>query len=283
VPDTGNAENNGSAAAEQAQGIRPRQDSAAAPSEREIAERDNERAKQNRERFIKRPFRRLVLCLDRYNGIVTAFATAAIAGLTISLSIDSSRQAEMARGQFEIMRGQLEEAKNQRLATIAQLRANLRREQINMHPVNKAGKYAIPGEEMIGWDVNPNWFNAATTDAKSYIAWFEIDVLPMPPIVANTVNVDCPVPLKPALKIASSVFSAGGRKVEVAKRLSIEDVKAAAVEPPSKVIYIAGHAEYTDIFFPETPQHHVDWCVLALPHVYQRNEFSFLIIREDTD
>ena len=89
--------------------IGPNKVTDAGPSEREIAERNSERAAQNRERFIQRPFRRLISCLDRYNGAVTAAATAAIAALTWSLSVDSSHQADTANKQFAVMKGQLAE------------------------------------------------------------------------------------------------------------------------------------------------------------------------------
>ena len=80
-------------------------------SEKGIAEHDNERVKANRERYLYRPARRFFGCFERYNGAVTAAATVAIAALTISLSLDSSRQAETAHQQFTIMQGQLDEMK----------------------------------------------------------------------------------------------------------------------------------------------------------------------------
>jgi hypothetical protein len=57
------------------------------------------------------------------------------------------------------MRDQLQEMKAQRLLTVVQLRANVRRERPVMHPVGNNGKYIGIGEALFGWDVNPVWTN----------------------------------------------------------------------------------------------------------------------------
>jgi hypothetical protein len=116
VTETDEPNSDGSQTDEQANTIRPLQDRATAPSEREIAERDNQHAAENREKFIYRPLRRFIGGFDKHNGLVTAAATAAIAFLTLSLSIDSSRQASTANEQFKIMRDQLDEMKRTREA-----------------------------------------------------------------------------------------------------------------------------------------------------------------------
>jgi hypothetical protein len=92
-------------------------------SERELAEYANKRAMENREQFIFAPVRRLVAGLEKYNGAVTAAATVVIACLTLSLCVDSGRQAETSRDQFTIMRGQLEEMKVQSEITRSQVKA----------------------------------------------------------------------------------------------------------------------------------------------------------------
>jgi hypothetical protein len=94
-------------------------------SERELAERDNDRATKNRERFIFRPARRVLARLEKYNGAVTAAATVVISCLTVSMCVDSGRQAETARDQFKIMSGQLEEMKVQSAITRNQVKAYL--------------------------------------------------------------------------------------------------------------------------------------------------------------
>jgi hypothetical protein len=94
-------------------------------SERELAEYDNKRAAENRERFVYGPARRFFGSLEQYNGAVTAVATVVISCLTVSLCVDSGRQAETARDQFKIMSGQLEEMRVQSAITRNQVKAYL--------------------------------------------------------------------------------------------------------------------------------------------------------------
>ena len=83
------------------------------------------------------------------------------------------------------MKGQLDEAKNQRLATIAQLRARLRRDAIVMHPINPAGKYIdTPGQQVVAWDVNPVWTNTGPTEARTVTGWFENTFVPVAQVIA---------------------------------------------------------------------------------------------------
>lgn len=134
MADTGNAENDGNAASEQSQGIPPQQEGTAAPSEREIAERNNQRAINNREQFLYRPVRNFINCLNRHDGVITAAATVAIASLTYSLSVDSSRQADTANEQFRIMRSQLEEMRIEKRAWVGVIGASMVGEK-NENPV----------------------------------------------------------------------------------------------------------------------------------------------------
>lgn len=119
MSDTGNADQNGNDGAEQAPGISPQTYSARAPSEREIAERDNEQVAKNRNRFIYRPFR---LCvkrpfvwtirrLNKYGDAVTAAATFAIAVLTGVLAWYANEQGTISENQRAVMQGQLDEMK----------------------------------------------------------------------------------------------------------------------------------------------------------------------------
>jgi hypothetical protein len=115
VAKTENASDKSNPTADNSNRIPPQSNSATAPSERKAAERYNESALENRERFIYqpfkcfvwRPFKWFVDLLDDHSGAIMAIATAVIMGLTISLSIDSNRQASTANEQFRIMKGQL--------------------------------------------------------------------------------------------------------------------------------------------------------------------------------
>jgi hypothetical protein len=71
--------------------------------------------------------------------------------------------------QLTVMQLQLAESKNQRLFTIAQLRANLRREPISMTPINSAGGFAEAGQQISAWIVNPKWQNVGAMDASSLL------------------------------------------------------------------------------------------------------------------
>ena len=127
-------------------------------SEKGIAEHDNERVRANRERYLYRPARRFFGCFERYNGAVTAAATVAIAALTISLSLDSSRQAETAHQQFTIMQGQLDEMKVQSAITRNQVRAYL---------TLSYGK----SSERDGIFVTPTFRNTGKSEATNFKGW----------------------------------------------------------------------------------------------------------------
>jgi hypothetical protein len=134
-------------------------------SEKGIAEHDNERVRANRERYLYRPARRFFGCFERYNGAVTAAATVAIAALTISLSLDSSRQAETAHQQFTIMQGQLDEMKVQSAITRNQVRAYL---------TLSYGK----SSERDGIFVTPTFRNTGESEATNFKGWMIGGFLP---------------------------------------------------------------------------------------------------------
>jgi hypothetical protein len=62
--------------------------------------------------------RRTITWADKHDGVITAFATVAIALLTNSLAADSRRQAETANGQLKIMQRQLDEMRDEQRAWI---------------------------------------------------------------------------------------------------------------------------------------------------------------------
>jgi hypothetical protein len=162
------------------------------PRQGKIAYHNIEKAKQFCRRWVARPTVCIIQWIDRHDGIVTAAATVAIACLTWSLAQDSSRQAETAKAQFKVMKGQLDEMKNQRLLTVAQLSANLRRENISMQPIGENGKIIGDGERINGWNVNPVWTNVGSTDARNVSNWFEISIQARPAPVNGNISVDCP-------------------------------------------------------------------------------------------
>jgi len=121
VTNTGNAEQNGNAAAEQAAGIPPQNQSAPTPSDRQIAEYQNERASKNRDyfiitpwkRFVCRPITALIAWLDQHSSTVTAAATAAIAILTYFLASYAYDQGISADKQWRIMQSQVDDTRAQ--------------------------------------------------------------------------------------------------------------------------------------------------------------------------
>ena len=70
---------------------------------------------------------------------------------------------------------------------------------------------------------------------------------------------------------------------ELAKRVGSADIIATLGQTPSKIFFIDGAIQYKDIFFPESPVHHVDWCVLVSPNEPEKNRFSFINVRDEED
>ncbi len=193
----------------------------------------------------------------------------------------AEKQAKAAAGQVDLMQGQLNEMKSQRLFNIAQTRAVLRRTNPVMHPAGiDLGK---PTQKLLGWNVNPIWMNVGTTDAREVRGWWDIVVTPTPPLIDNKITAKCPTLKTPPILPEPSVVQKAGGITELAKFLSINDVMQAANQQPTVLIYILGHIEYTDIYYPETHLHHFDWCVMALPNDIEKNAFSFLSVYEKSD
>lgn len=115
---------------------------------------------------------------------------------TRDLAAAALKQAEAANKQVTAMQGQLAEIKNQRLLTIAQMRANLRRDNPTITAVGEGHKFIGVGEKLIGWEISPNWKNAGSTDAKNFLGWFDIRAFDVKP--PKTVGIaDCPTPTPP--------------------------------------------------------------------------------------
>ncbi|MBI3704005.1 MAG: hypothetical protein HY244_09195 [Rhizobiales bacterium] len=215
-----------------------------------------------------------------WNAIATTAATIIIALATIATVGVTIHHAEIFNQQLTAMRGQLAEMKNQRLMTVAQLRANIRREQPNVRAIGEGGKLIVAGEKITGWIISPAWTNAGGTDAKDYRGWFDIKAFDVRPGQTNVQATDClpipePNPLPPA-----GTFQYGATFLQAAQTLAIEDAVKAQVG--TKYIFMRGHIQYRDIF-PDTLLHYADWCVAIIPNDLERSLFSFLSLRENTD
>jgi hypothetical protein len=104
----------------------------------------------------------------------------------------------------------------------------------------------------------------------------------MPKTINGRINIDCPK-TDTSVATAPSDISPGGKPVLLAKKLGIEDAMAASGNTPSKLILMHGVIRYNDLFSPETPIHHNDWCLAVLPHDIPKSVFSFLGVRDEAD
>jgi hypothetical protein len=197
---------------------------------------------------------------------------------THALAKASISQTNVAQGQLTAMQGQLEELKAQRLNTVAQLRANIRRERPAVHPTGEDGKLVGPGEKLAGWQVNPNWTNVGSTNAREVRTKFEIMVSDVP-VGTQIGPADCPVAAFTDPPPLPTVIRPGGPFIELSKFLSLQDALRAKNE--RTIILVYGILEYKDVFSEE--MHHADWCVAMIPNDIPRSVFSFLIMREIAD
>jgi hypothetical protein len=73
------------------------------PHEENATGNDPKKSEKFFPKWIWRPLRSCVRGLHEYDGVVTAIATAVIAAFTVSLAVDSGRQAEYIKGQLSAM------------------------------------------------------------------------------------------------------------------------------------------------------------------------------------
>lgn len=175
--------------------------------------------------------------------------------------------------------GQLNEMKAQRLLSIAQQRAKLRRESPVITAITEGGKLAEAGKRIVSWAISPHWKNVGSTDAQGYLGWFDIktfDVTAPKSIGAD----DCPDSPIPNPLPEPEVIAQGGEFSQLAKMVPVEDLVAA--NQGTKYILMFGHIEYRDIF-PDTPTHHDDWCVVLLPNDIGRTIMSVPNLRQRVD
>jgi hypothetical protein len=207
--------------------------------------------------------------LDKYDGAVTASATIVIAVLTWAIAHDG-------RKQMEAIQGQLSEMGKQRLAVIAQTRANPLRD-FSVHAVTTGRKLAEIGEPIIGYEFSPYWDNRGATEARSFRGWFNLNVFDIDPTrPRNLSGKDCPALATPDPLPEERIIMNGRVAVLLAQFLSISDAQAEIGDTASKFVLMWGHAEWTDIYFPETPSHSDDWCVSVVPNNLQGQTFSYI-------
>jgi hypothetical protein len=189
---------------------------------------------------------------------------------TRDLANAALNQANAAGKQVTVMQGQLDAMREQTITTRAQIRANMARLPIVTRPHMENGK-------LVGWDVNPQWQNSGTTDARGYQNWFNIDFVEGPGKWGAS---DCPKPLDPYPPAPPIVIQGGRSLTELAQRMTIDDVSK--VQAHQGAIFIVGHAQYRDIF-PDDPLRQYDWCVFVDPSDPANNLFSFVSFREDSN
>lgn len=206
----------------------------------------------------------------------TARATWVIAFFTVAMVGVGTLQWNTLHHTDNSIAAQLQEMKQQRLFTIAQLRANLKRD-IVLHPRNEEGRLIAAGLPAT-WDVNPTWQNTGGSDARNFRSWWALKSLPMPPAQDGRVTVDCPHP-DTTEKVNPTIITPGATRTLIAKSLGLPDARAAAAR--QTLIFISVRAEYQDIFYPESPAHFSEWCVMALPNDLEAGEISFPTVREE--
>jgi hypothetical protein len=132
------------------------------------------------------------------------------------------KQANAADKQVTAMQSQLEEMKLQRLTTIAQMRAFLRRDLPQVTPIGEGGKLISVGELLKGWIISPRWHNAGNTSARQVRAWFDLKTFEAKQ--GDKVGPErCPEPSAPDPIPAPSIIVQGGDLTQLAKTLQIED------------------------------------------------------------
>jgi hypothetical protein len=170
------------------------------------------------------------------------------------------------------MQSQLAEMHSQTITTRAQIRANVARGDIQIEPWMENGVLA-------GWMINPMWTNVGSTDATDVRNWYNIKFVAGAPERIWTPK-DCPSPDQPK-EIFPNVLQPQRGFAEIGQLMSILDVRKASNR--GGMIFIVGHIEYRDIFFPDSQKHHFDWCVFVIPNDFTNNLFSFVNGRQDAN
>lgn len=198
-----------------------------------------------------------------------AAAAVGVAAIVVG-NIDASHQRD-------VMQRQLDEMRKQRIATAAQLRASMTREQRSVNPIDSNNNLAGPGEQIAGWIISPSWTNAGSTSAIEWRGWYDLRVFSAPPN-KRVGPFQCPPSQPPTPLPKGRTIVQGGTFLQLAKKILVAD--ALSAKEGTSYILMWGHAEYRDEF-PDTPLHYDDWCVGIIPVDLQRSKFSFLEVSDD--
>lgn len=199
-----------------------------------------------------------------------------VARFTLVIGIFTGVLVFVGSLQWCAIRGQLNEMTAARKTTIAQIRANLRREVPQITPWTSDDKPADAGKSIAYWKISPTWTNSGSTDAIEYRGWF--DIIPINHLPGHFLtDTDCPTPQPPNPPHVGTIVHAGANQAQLAKKLSVEDIAMAKQE--KGYILMVGHIEYSDVF-PDTPRHFNDWCELIIPTDPQTNLWSMPILRD---
>jgi hypothetical protein len=252
--------------------------------------RDQNNSERDQETAEEKLFARRQATRTTRATVITAVATVVIAAASLLTFGAAVLQYWVFKGQLGEMQStgrqmdaQIAEMKAQRLLTVAQLRANMRRDAITIQPLDERGKIIEPGTTMpAAWNISPHWTNVGGTEARNYKGWFDIIIGPVAPVINNRYVPKCPnLTVPDPLLHPRTVVGRDGGTTHLAKQLKKEDALKAIEPRPTAFIYIVGHIEYADIF-PDSSPHHNDWCVVALPVDIEKSIFSFVNIAEET-
>jgi hypothetical protein len=203
---------------------------------------------------------------------LTANATVAMAAVSVAIF-------GLGIFQYITLNGQLGEMRAQRLMTIAQLRANLRRDVPQITRLGVDHEPVKTGQPILEFAVSPVLTNSGPTDALDYRGWF--DLVPHTYTQKHKVTAtDCPPLRAPSPLPPPIVIHAGAPMALLAKNVSVEN--ALGSNKGNAAIFLIGHFEYRDEF-PDTPTHHDDWCDLLIANDPTNNIWSPAIIRETAD
>jgi len=158
---------------------------------------------------------------------------------------------------------------------IAQTRANPVRD-FSANAVTTGGKLAGIGEPIVGFEFSPYWDNRGGTEARSFRGWFNLKVFDIGPLPRKISSKDCPILGTPDPLPDERIIVSGRLMVLLAKFLSFSDAQTEMGNTASKFVLMWGHAEWNDIYFPETPNHSDDWCVSVVPNNLESQKFSYI-------
>jgi hypothetical protein len=182
--------------------------------------------------------------------------------------VDTHALAEAAKAEAEAMSGQWSEMKTQQIITIAQLRANIRMDNMQVQPLhNETGN-------LVGYVIGPSWRNSGSTDAINFVSWFDVKIGSKDASRAVTKD-DC-LSIPYTGKYSDPIiFQAGIGVSAMAKNIMLEDVKDAS--NGTKFITIYGHIDYRNIF-QDTKLYSIDWCEYIIPNDINQSKLSFPIL-----